>query len=146
MLHTYVGGIYPDTPISLILLWHIRCIWILYFINRAVKPLALAMGSVKYNYLPRSIFMGMKIEVTANVTYTVNLSYEDVIKVREYMANHTNPLGTLISKQDVCHAVWELYNDGEISLYDDDKAVESDFYTQEINWSEFEENMPEDIF
>lgn len=90
--------------------------------------------------------MGMKIEVTANVTYTVNLSDEDVIKVREYMTNHTNPSGTLISKQNVCHAIWELYNDGEISLYDDGKAVESDFSTEEINWSEFEEKTVQDMF
>ena len=34
---------------------------------------------------------------------------------------------------------------GEISLYDDGKATESDFSTEEFSWSGFEDRSPKEI-
>ena len=48
-------------------------------------------------------------------------------------------------KKNISEAVHELYADGEISFYDDGKCIESDFNTDEVRWSEFEEREPEEI-
>ena len=49
-------------------------------------------------------------------------------------------------KENIAYAVRKLYGNGKISLYDKDKATESDFYTEGISWSEFEDREPEEIF
>lgn len=48
-------------------------------------------------------------------------------------------------KKNVSEVVHELYANGEISFYDDGKCTESDFNTDEVRWSEFEEREPEEI-
>ena len=46
-------------------------------------------------------------------------------------------------KDAIAKAVEILYENDEINLYD--SATESDFLTDEIKWSEFEERKPEEI-
>lgn len=89
--------------------------------------------------------MGMAIEVIGVYTYTVDLTDEDVEKVKEKLIEKDiDPF--CCSYEDVSHAVFDLYSDGEISLYDKEKCVESDFMTEDIHWSEFEEREPCEIF
>lgn len=38
-----------------------------------------------------------------------------------------------------------MNGEGKISLYEDGECTESDFNTDEIRWSEFEEREPEEI-
>lgn len=92
--------------------------------------------------------MGMEIEVVGVTTYTVHLDDEDVKKIKSKLKKKLleNPWMCGISESDVCESVNELYSENEISLYSDKKAVESDFYTDEIRWSEFEEREPDEIF
>lgn len=48
-------------------------------------------------------------------------------------------------KENISEAVHELYANGEISFYNDGKYIESDFNTDDVRWSEFEEREPEEI-
>lgn len=89
--------------------------------------------------------MGMELEVVARVTYTVHLSDEDVKKVKKYLKDNEENLPSFFDEENLCYAVRTLYEQGEISLYDDDKATESDFSTEEFNWSEFEDKTVEQI-
>lgn len=89
--------------------------------------------------------MGMELEVVARVTYTVHLSDEDVEKVKKYLKDNEENLPSFSDEEKLCYAVRTLYEQGEISLYDDDKATESDFSTEEFNWSEFEDKTVEQI-
>lgn len=90
--------------------------------------------------------MGMDIEVIGMTWYTVHLSDEDVKKVKQWLEDHRDNLPSFDPKENISKAVWNLYSKGEISLFDDDKFTESDFNTEEIRWSEFEEREPEEIF
>lgn len=90
-------------------------------------------------------FMGMEIEVVAKTWYTVHLSDEDVQKVKQWIKNHENDLPSFDMKENISEAVHELYANGEISFYDDEKFIESDFNTEDVRWSEFEEREPEEI-
>ena len=49
----------------------------------------------------------------------------------------------MTKKESISAAVDILYNDCEIDLYDN--AIESDYHTEEINWSEFEDRSAEEI-
>lgn len=90
--------------------------------------------------------MEMKIEVVARVTYTVHLSEDDVNKVKQYLKDNEDDLPYFSSdEKNVCYAVEQLYSQGEISLYDDGKATESDFSTEEFSWSGFEDKTVEEI-
>lgn len=89
--------------------------------------------------------MGMELEVVARVTYTVHLSDEDVEKVKKYLKDNKENLPSFFDEENLCYAVRMLYEQGEISLYDDGKATESDFSTEKFNWSEFEDKTVEQI-
>lgn len=89
--------------------------------------------------------MGMELEVVARVTYTVHLSDEDMKKVKKYLKDTKENLPSFSDEENLCYAVRTLYEQGEISLYDDGKATESDFSTEEFNWSEFENKTVEQI-
>lgn len=89
--------------------------------------------------------MGMNIEVIGKVYYTVELTDEDVEKVKKYIKDHEDDLPSFDAYKNICWAVQELVNECEIELYTDDKANESEFSTEEINWSEFEERTAEEI-
>lgn len=49
----------------------------------------------------------------------------------------------MTDKESILAAVNILYNDSKLDLYDD--SVESDFSTEEINWSEFEDKSAKEI-
>jgi hypothetical protein len=85
--------------------------------------------------------MGMDIEVIGMTWYTVHLSNEDVEKVKQWLEDHRDNLPSFDPKENISKAVWNLYSKGEISLFDDDKCTESDFNTEEIRWSEFQERI-----
>ena len=89
--------------------------------------------------------MGMEIEVIGKTYYTVHLDDEDVNKVKKWIKDHEEDLPSFDMKENICAAIMDLYSDGQIDLYSDDKATESDFSTEEINWSEYEERMAEEI-
>ena len=89
--------------------------------------------------------MGMKIEIIGKTYYTVHLNDEDVKKIKKWIKDHEEDLPSFDMKENICAAVMDLYQDGQIDLYSDDKATESDFDTESINWSEYEERMAEEI-
>ena len=89
--------------------------------------------------------MGMDIGVVAKITYTVHLTDEDMIKVKKYLDENKDELPSFEDEENICYAVSRLYEMGEISLYDDGKATESDFSTEEFSWSEFEDRSPKEI-
>lgn len=89
--------------------------------------------------------MGMDIEVVATTWYTVHLSDEDVQKVKQWIKNHEDDLPSFDMKKNMTEAIYDLHANGEISFYDDKKCIESDFNTEEVNWSEYEEKEPEEI-
>ncbi len=89
--------------------------------------------------------MGMEIEVIGKTYYTVHLDDEDVKKVKQWIKDHEEDLPSFDTKENICAAVMDLYSDGQIDLYSDDKATESDFSTEEINWSEYEKRSAEKI-
>lgn len=89
--------------------------------------------------------MGMKIEVVGTTYYTVNLTDEDVKKVKSWIEEHKEELLSFDMEKNICEAVYSLYSDGEIELYGGGKETESDFNTDEVNWSEFENRTAEEI-
>lgn len=89
--------------------------------------------------------MGMLIEVEGRTIYTVELSDEDVDKVKQYIKEHEEDLPSFNMEDNIAHAVAQLHNEDQISFYDDGKATESDFFTEKVSWSEFEEREAEDI-
>lgn len=89
--------------------------------------------------------MGMCIEVEGRTIYTVNLTNEDVELVKQWIKKNEDDLPYFDMKENTMYAVRRLYELGEISFYEKNKAVESDFYTEAVNWSEFEEREPEEI-
>lgn len=89
--------------------------------------------------------MGMCIEVEGKTIYTVRLTDEDISLVKQWIEKHEEDLPSFDMRENIAHAVRRLYDNGEISLYDKDKATESDFYTEGVSWSEFEDREPEEI-
>lgn len=85
----------------------------------------------------------MQIEAVATVYYTCSLSDEDEKKVLDYIKENPDEFEFLTDKNKIVKAVNELYEQCEIALYED--SVESDFFTDEIRWSEFEGRMAEEI-
>ena len=90
--------------------------------------------------------MGMRIEVEGKTIYTVQLTDEDIKLVRQWIDGHEEDLPSFDMKENIAYAVRKLYDNGKISLYNKGKATESDFYTEGISWSEFEDREPEEIF
>ncbi len=89
--------------------------------------------------------MGMNIEVVGRTWYTVHMTDEDVTQVKQWIKDHKDNLPSFDMEKNVCAAVAELFSNGEINLYLDGKATESDFCTEDIQWSEFEDRTAEEI-
>lgn len=89
--------------------------------------------------------MGMDIEVVGRTWYTVHLTDEDVQKVKQYIKDHEDILPCFDMEKNICWAVAQLSSHCEIDLYFDGKAIESDFNTEEICWSEFEDRSAKEI-
>ena len=90
--------------------------------------------------------MGMCIEAEGKTIYTIHLTDEDVRLVKQWIDEHEEDLPSFDMKENIAYAVRKLYDNGKISLYNKGKATESDFYTEGISWSEFEDREPEEIF
>ena len=89
--------------------------------------------------------MGMNIEVIGKTYYTVHLNDEDVKKVKQWIKDHEDDLPSFDMRENICVAVMDLHSDCQIDLYSNDKATESDYSTEEINWSEYEDRTAEEI-
>ena len=91
--------------------------------------------------------MGMEIQVVSKTWNTIHLTNEDVKKIGEWIKEKEaeDNLPSFDMKRNICAAAFDLYAKGEISFYDNDKYTESDFNTEKVEWSEFEEREPEDI-
>ncbi len=87
----------------------------------------------------------MNIEVVGRTWYTVRLTDKDVAKVKQWIKDHKDNLPSFDMEKNVCAAVAELSSNEEIDLYSDGKATESDFCTEDIQWSEFEDRTVEEI-
>lgn len=84
-----------------------------------------------------------KIEAVATVYYTCSLSDEDGQKVLDYIKENPDEFKFMSDKKKILKAVEILSNNCDIELYYD--SVESDFSTEELKWSEFENRTPEEI-
>lgn len=87
--------------------------------------------------------MGMCIEVVGRTWYTVDLTDEEVKKIKHYIEEHKEELPSYDMKNNILWAIEELGS--EIEFYSDGKYTETDFCTEEIKWSEYEEQTPEEI-
>lgn len=92
--------------------------------------------------------MGMKIQATAMVTYTCELSDEDIPKIKDFIDfRREERMGgeeyEEYQEEEILDAIRELSSDCEIDLCKD--SVESDFMTDEIRWSEYEDREPQEI-
>ena len=85
----------------------------------------------------------LKIEAIARVCYTCELSDEDEKMVIKYIKDNPDEFKYMTDKESILAAVDILYNDSKLDLYND--SVESDFSTEEINWSEFEDKSAKEI-
>lgn len=85
----------------------------------------------------------LKVEVVGTIYYTCELSDEEEEKVVRYIKDNPEEFEFMDSEEAITTAVNILYGDSEIELYND--ATESDYHTEEINWSEFEERSAEEI-
>lgn len=85
----------------------------------------------------------IKVEVVGTIYYTCELSDEDEKKVVNYIKDNPEEFEFMDNEEAITTAVNILYGDSEIDLYDN--ATESDYITEEINWSEFEERSAEEI-
>ncbi len=84
-----------------------------------------------------------KVEAVATVYYTCSLSDEDGQKVLDYIKENPEEFEFMSDKEKIISAAEKLYEDGEIDLYQ--FSDESDFSTEEIRWSEFEDKTAEQI-
>lgn len=85
----------------------------------------------------------LKVEVVGTIYYTCELSDEDEEKVINYIKDSPEEFEFMTEKESIVAAVDILYNNSEIELYKN--ATESDYHTEEINWSEFEDRSAEEI-
>lgn len=85
----------------------------------------------------------LKVEAVGTIYYTCELSDEDEEKVVNYIKDNPEEFEFMTEKESILAAVDILYRDCEIDLYND--YTESDYSTEEINWSEFEERSAEEI-
>jgi hypothetical protein len=84
----------------------------------------------------------LKVEAVGTIYYTCELSDEDEEKVVRYIKDNSEEFDYM-DEDTIMEAVRILWDKGEIELYED--AIESDYMTDEINWSEFEDRSPEEI-
>lgn len=84
----------------------------------------------------------LTVEAVGTVYYTCELSDEEEEKVINYVKNNSDDFD-YIDEETIMEAVRELWANGEIELYAN--ATESDYSTEEINWSEFEDRSAEEI-
>ena len=85
----------------------------------------------------------LKVEAVGTIYYTCELSDEDEEKVVRYIKDNPAEFEFMDNEEAIVAAVDILYMDGEIELYNN--ATESDYHTEEIKWSEFEERSAEEI-
>lgn len=85
----------------------------------------------------------LKVEAVGTIYYTCELSDEDEEKIVRYIKDNPEEFQYLYEEEVILEAVRILWDKGEIELYDN--AIESDYSTEEINWSEFEDRTPEEI-
>ncbi len=85
----------------------------------------------------------LKVEVVGRICYTCELSDEDEAKVVNYIKDNPEEFEFMTEEESIIAAVDILYNDSEIELYGN--AIESDYSTEEINWSEFEKRSADEI-
>lgn len=84
-----------------------------------------------------------KVEAVATVYYTCSLSDKDGQKALDYIKENPEEFEFMSDKEKILKAVEILSNNCDIELYDD--SAESDFSTDELRWSEFEEKTAEQI-
>lgn len=84
-----------------------------------------------------------KVEAVATVYYTCSLSDEDGKKVLDYIKENPEEFEFMSDKEKIVKAVEALYEEDEIDLYQ--FSDESDFSTEEIKWSEFEDRTASEI-
>lgn len=80
-----------------------------------------------------------KVEAHDMVVLTCVISDEDEQRIRQYIKNNPEKFEFTSPEKQIIQAIGEL----EIDLYKD--SVESDSYTEDIGWSEFEERTAEEI-
>ena len=86
----------------------------------------------------------MYIEVKESVTYNVKLNKEDIIRVKEYLNKHKDDWPSWKLETNVAWAVEQLYNEDEISLFNDD-LYERESHVEDIQWSNMEHRSAEEI-
>lgn len=82
-----------------------------------------------------------EIEVENTTIYTKTVSDEEEQKIKEYIRSHEKELQFKSDEEKIIEAI--SYIGSEINLYED--ATESDSYTSDIRWSEYEECSAEEI-
>ena len=85
----------------------------------------------------------LKVEVIGRICYTCELSDEDEKKVINYIKDNPEEFEFMDGEEAITSAINILYGDSKIELYKN--AIESDYSTEEINWSEFEERSADEI-
>lgn len=80
-----------------------------------------------------------EIEAVGCTVYTCTISDEDESKIKQYIKNHEEEMEFMDDEEKIIKAIAEC----DIDLYNN--AVESDFWTDEIKWSEYEERTAEEI-
>lgn len=81
-----------------------------------------------------------EIEVEEVVVHTTTISDDDEQKIKEYIKNHPEDFEFMTEEQKIIKAISEM---DDIDLYKD--SVDSDSYTNDVRWSEFEECSAEEI-
>lgn len=85
----------------------------------------------------------LEIKSTSIVYYTCKLYDDDEQKILDYIKSNPIKFEFMTSESKITKAVEELYANGNIDIYKD--STESDFFTDSIEWSEFEEKNADDI-
>ena len=80
-----------------------------------------------------------EIEIDYVQVCTCKISDEDEQRIKDYIKNNPEKFEFMSEKNAIIEAVSEL----EIDLFND--YVESDGYTNDIRWSEYEERSAEEI-
>lgn len=85
----------------------------------------------------------MKLRVKAVVDYDIELDKNDIEKIKGKI--NKEKLSPFITPYLICDLVLELYEDGEISLYDEKKCAGSNLVTELIEISPYEERTINEI-
>lgn len=87
----------------------------------------------------------MIVEFIGVTTYSVDLDENDMKKIKKWITENKEETEYMSSKETILKAVKELHESCELEPYKEEKYSESDFYTEKINWSEFEERDADEI-